>query len=79
MLVSPQRGDELRGHPLEIPRRRSSACSGEGAACGLQTGRWAPLQHVQVCSGQRRLVDGHHDEVYNSACWGGCEGKGSLL
>lgn len=32
-----------------------------------------------ACSGQRRLVGGHHDGVYNSACWGGSEGKGSLL
>ena len=52
MLVSPQAGDEPRGHPLETPRRRSSARSGEGAACGLQTGRWAPLQHVQRVQGR---------------------------
>lgn len=52
MLVSLQTGDESRGHPLETPRGRSSTRSGEGAACGLQTGRWAPLQHAQRVQGR---------------------------
>ena len=43
-------------------------------------GLWASdREEGSSAAWQRRLVDGHHDGVYNSACWGGSEGKGSLL